>query len=678
MRDGSGRGRFRLKMPPPSGGLDATQEPDGIGEDRLADSVNLWWERGALRTRPGLYSTAERRTALHTTVEASDTYAFGGVQTTGHRSMVGGVPTETVLESFTDSGGAHIEAVRIGADGTAYPVLDDNGSPMQPLSAAHCLPVTSEAGQPLFFTERGVFGSTGTSMEGSWSDMAEYAYVPTLRIGGAGAKLRTDSRVTGTVYEAKNLLTPQFGMRFTTDGEGLYYFLPEKGLSAEDVTAEYTDNSGDTHSYLIYGDETVSATEFGLRLHVDRAAGCVWFAAENGTVTALSASVSGENLYIGAAKADVYGQKRILGMTLSCWFGGSGDAKRGGNRLFLAGNPLYPNLVCWSGVNDALYFPANNYAYVGSGDQPVTALCRQEDQLILFKERELYAAGYEPSTGASGTAAEGTFPLVALSSEVGCDCPATVRLCHGRLVWATVRGDVYTLLSRDTYGTRNVRLLSGTVAPLLHALPESDRKAASAAADNGWYLLLTGSTVWALRYDTQAFVRFSGYTADRDMQKKLCWFRLDVTVPGITWQCILGSGSGAVLYGLQREPNGDPTRRLYTFSGTADCVPQGTGLTTAPLFFAAETARQDLGESGTYKDVTGARLELSGSAARVKVTLTDGEGGIWYSPSLPVKNGCRLMTGLRGVRRVQLKLQGCGTAALSGWELTGTETGEVK
>ena len=107
-------------------------------------------------------------------------------------------------------------------------------------------------------------------------------------------------------------------------------------------------------------------------------------------------------------------------------------------------------------------------------------------------------------------------------------------------------------------------------------------------------------------------------------------------------------------------------------------MPQGTGLTTAPLFFAAETARQDLGESGTYKDVTGARLELSGSAARVKVTLTDGEGGIWYSPSLPVKNGCRLMTGLRGVRRVQLKLQGCGAAALSGWELTGTETGEVK
>ena len=128
MRDGSGRGRFRLKMPPPSGGLDATQEPDGIGEDRLADSVNLWWERGALRTRPGLYSTAERRTALHTTVEASDTYAFGGVQTTGHRSMVGGVPTETVLESFTDSGGAHIEAVRIGADGTAYLVRDDEAA----------------------------------------------------------------------------------------------------------------------------------------------------------------------------------------------------------------------------------------------------------------------------------------------------------------------------------------------------------------------------------------------------------------------------------------------------------------------------------------------------------------------------------------------------------------------
>ena len=153
---------------------------------------------------------------------------------------------------------------------------------------------------------------------------------------------------------------------------------------------------------------------------------------------------------------------------------------------------------------------------------------------------------------------------------------------------------------------------------------------------------------------------------------------LSVTVPGVTWQLLSGRGSGAVFYGLQEE-NGSLIRRLYTFSGKADCVPQATGFAETPIFFSAETARLDLGEPGTYKDVTGARLDLTAEAsARVKITLTDGEGGAWYSPALPVTRGCRLLTGLRGVRRVQLKLQGCGSAALSGWELTGTETGGVK
>lgn len=676
------RGRFRLKMPPPSGGLDATQEPDGIGDDRLADGVNLWWERGALRTRPGLYTTAERRTVLHTPDGEADTYVFGGVCPTDHRTAVGGVLAEAVLEKYTQDQTARIRVFRLGDDGNAYPYLDDDQNPMNALYAKSCLVVTAETGYSLFFTDRGIYAATGESMEGRWTNMEEDIYVPLLRIGGSGVGQRTDVSVTGTAFEAPNLLTPRFRAQYTTDGEGIYYFLPEKGLSAAPVRAAFESNDGETHEYLIAEGKTASAAELGLCLNVDRAAGCVWFASASGTASALPASVVGANLTVEAEKENGSGRNRILRMTMSCWFGGNGDGKRGGNRLFLAGDPFYPNLVCWSDVNRALYFPETNYAYVGSADQRITALCRQEDSLILFKERELYAAGYESAavTAETGdvTAASGVFPLVPLSSEVGCDCPATIRLCHGRLVWADKSGHVYMLLSRDTYGTRNVRMLSGPIAPLLRALSADEWKNASAAAADGWYLLLTGHTIWALRYDTQAFVRYAGYAADREAQRQLCWYRLDAALPGIDWQLICGRGGGAALYGLQTETDGTLVRRLYSFSGTADCVPQGEGLSLSPVFFSAETARRDLGESGTYKDITGVRLELSGSAARVRVTLTDGEGGCWYAPTLPVKNGCRLMAGLRGVRRVQLRLQGCGAAALTGFELTGTETGEVK
>ena len=684
------RGRFRLQMPAPSGGLDAAQEPDAIGDNRLADSLNLWWERGALRTRPGLYSTAAQCAVLHAAPEpdVEDTYSFGGVTAQGLQTMVGEVPAEVVTERFTENGFSRILPLRLGNDGSLYPYLDDDQKPMSAMYSKNCLVVASEYGKPLFFMDDGVRIIGGESIEGRWMDMEEWIYSPLLLVGGSGVKLKTEGTVTGRSFEAPNLLTSRFRAQYTTDGEGIYYFLPQKRLSAEPVTACLEDNTGSTHFYTIEADATASAAEWSYTLHVDRTAGCVWFTGADGTPAAVVSSVHGGNLTVEAGKANPTARKKILGMTLSCWFGGDSGGLRGGTRLFLAGNPLYPHLVHWSDVNNALYFPEGNYAYVGDADQRITALCRQEDSLILFKERELYAAGYESTpvsaadltagTVSDVTAACAAFPLVPLSSEIGCDCPATIRLCHGRLVWANRNGGVYTLLSRDACGARNVRTLSGAIAPLLRGLSADDWNNASAAAADGWYLLLTGHTVWALRFDSPAFVRYAGYAADREAQKQLCWFRLDVTVPGVTWQLLSGRGSGAVFYGLQEE-NGSLIRRLYTFSGKADCVPQTTGFAETPIFFSAETARLDLGEPGTYKDVTGARLDLTAEAsARVKITLTDGEGGAWYSPALPVTRGCRLLTGLRGVRRVQLKLQGCGSAALSGWELTGTETGGVK
>ena len=387
-------GRFRLTLPPLSGGLDLAAEPEAIGDNELADGVNLWFHRGALRTRPGLYCREEGRTVLREPIEGDD-YAFSGVTALGVSTVVGDTTAQVVAERWSENGKERIRPVRIGGDGIAYPYRDEGNGEMDPFSATHCLVTNDENGTPLFFTPDGVFISGGESMDGRWMSMEEWLYVPLLRVGGIGATQVRNAPVTGTAFEAPNLLTPRFKAQYTTDNNGVYFFLPLRGLDDEPVSATLIDDTGTEHSYTVEAGATVSEEVWGFCLNVDRAGGYVWFATADGTPLVPPAYGHSGNLTVEASKTDAAGRKRLLGMRFGTWYGGDSRGLFGGTRLFVAGNPLYPHLVHWSDVNNALYFPAPNYAYVGDATDAITAFGKQEDALIIFKERELYAAGYE-------------------------------------------------------------------------------------------------------------------------------------------------------------------------------------------------------------------------------------------------------------------------------------------
>lgn len=683
------RGRFRLRLPALSGGLDLAAEPDAIDDRRLSEGMNLWWERGALRTRPGVYCEEGRCETLFTPVEGvENTYTFGGVEPVGPAVDAGDIPAQVVTEAWSEYGVGYVRPLRIGRDGQAYPYRDEDGRLMKPFAADHCLVTNDESGNPLFFTPDGVFLIGGESIDGAWMSMEDWLYVPLLRVGGTGASTARDTTLTGVAFEAANLLTPRFRAQYTTDNVGIYYFLPRQGLDNEAVTAELLDDFGEAHYYRIEADKTQSAEEWGYCLNVSRSGGYVWFSASSGDPTAVAATGHGGNLTIEASKTDEAGRQKVLGMRFGTWFGGDSGGLAGGTRLFLAGNPRYPHLIHWSDVNNALYFPTTNYAYVGDATQAITAFGRQEDALIIFKERELYAAGYESTTvtaaevtaGSVGdvTAVSAAFPLTPLSAGVGCDLPATIRLCHDRLVWADREGRVHMLLAQSPYSGRNVRTLSATIAPGLRALSETEWENASAAVLDGWYLLLTGNTVWVLHYDSPAFVRYAGRSTDAAAGELLCWFRWDVTVPGVTWQCVVSREAQAVLYGLQ-EQDGELRRLLYTFSGEEDRIPEGTSFVTQPISFSAATRCMDAGEEAVRKDITGVRLDHKAAThTRLMVTLTDDEGGVWRSPYMTAPRGCRLLSGLRQVRKVRLRLNGQGTLAVTGITLTGNGTGEVR
>ena len=55
------------------------------------------------------------------------------------------------------------------------------------------------------------------------------------------------------------------------------------------------------------------------------------------------------------------------------------------NRVFLSGNPDYPNRIFWSALNNAMYFPVINWDDEGVGDSPVTGMLAVADSLMVLK-----------------------------------------------------------------------------------------------------------------------------------------------------------------------------------------------------------------------------------------------------------------------------------------------------
>lgn len=81
---------------------------------------------------------------------------------------------------------------------------------------------------------------------------------------------------------------------------------------------------------------------------------------------------------------------KIFGCTIGTLFGAEGA----NDRLFLSGNPDYPNMVYFSGINDFTYWPDTNYLVAGSKISPVNGFQRLADNTLA-----IYKAGgdYEPT-----------------------------------------------------------------------------------------------------------------------------------------------------------------------------------------------------------------------------------------------------------------------------------------
>ena len=611
--------QYRVSVPALNGGVNLNDAPNLVEDNQLTAVLNMWWKDQALRTRAGLATTVERSFHIQTSgMGDSLTYkVYSPV-----RVYRDGKPEDYVCcscEFETSRANRVFHFYRFNESGSATHVssltfLDyEDGDPYATgmfMFAAN--PTEDGIGLYAVFNSGDIY-SMNKNFELQKIDKSEI-YAPLVVVNAKGKKESETAVYTrnGTPFEGYNLLGGAFRTAFTTDND-IYYLLAQDQLTAnvgEVVTIQYTGENGEVYTWEIpptSDSATITIDSKQITAWITRSYGSLSFRDDNLTPYPLPGIGQSNNLIVTAWKTDPEATKKIANMQFATWFGGDRSGINGGTRLFVSGNPDHPNLVHWSDINNPLYFPENNYAYIGESSQKVTGFGKQTDILVIFKEHEIYSAEYVSGNTYTAqdvidgkvvdvTANAAVFPITPINSGIGCDCPNTIQLCNNRLIWATSDGAVYGLMAANQASERNVRKLSAMIESRLKAEDRYLLKSALSCDVDGHYMLFVRNRVYLLDYMDGVFQYYATYSDERKAQRNMswyCWEFPEECVPA----AVMPKGDRLSAFCLQYhsyDRSGMPTRALfgaaYLLDGERDCVfhPSGPAFETGEFDISVE------------------------------------------------------------------------------------------
>lgn len=649
-----------------SGGLNTRVPPTRLDDHALADCLNVYWRDGVLGTRPALRfedaAVGGYGTVVQTFETADGEYLF--VYTRRYllvyyqKTLVLSQPVERTADDSRE----HVLFAESGANSVLLFVTE----------RAWDGTIVRRAPYEIILKEE------DTRLQG----VSEY-YAPLVFVNGRGTASRTQAG-SMTMYEGFNLLTNAYRAQWTTDGEAIY-FRPPFAAGNGAFRVEYTHTDGKVYTFTA----NVSATGAS-----DIAQSDVQEIPDVGEVYLRVGTFWGECYFctakthvplalpeVGfAGNLTVYGHRQgadvsaVFDMSFSAWFGGDNSGYGGGTRLFLGGNAKEPHLVRYSDVNNPLYFPENNFMYVGDRAQAVTAFAKQNGMLVIFKERELYGCEYAYTAVSDEALTAGEtvdvtaaayFPLTQLHPAVGCDLPRTVRLCGNRLVWAARDGAVYMLSALNAWSETAVRRISYAVEPTWKAMLAEE---ASAALYHGNYLLFCGREVLLFDYLSGGFAGFTAHMDDKKAGANIPWYRW--ALPHDVLQAVGQDDAVTVLFA-------DGSAAHF---GEGDRDGDGTAIesriVTKPFALGADTRRKSVHALWLHLACTGAAVHVmpygdgvSDTAPYAVHTENDGTGNI-TTYAVP----CRQ----RRIRTMGVELTSTAPMALAGLTIEFGTLGAVK
>ena len=293
----------------------------------------------------------------------------------------------------------------------------------------------------------------------------------------------------GDLDEGYNRLGAGFKNSFNGNASATAFTLTDDDLDATAVTA------------IVDGVPKAEGVDFT----VNRTSGVVTFSVAPSTGT--------NNVVITAYKTNQDDIDSILDCLAVSPFGGQND-----NRLFFGNNGT--GFYYWTGISangvDPTYFPYDNFNIVGLTDENVTGFNKQQNSLIVIKEREIYAVDYN----FDGT--KGVFNSYPVSNVFGCDAPDSIQTVNNNTVFLSSEFGVCVVQSTNVGNQRNVFAISRNVDPQL--LLETNLKEASSIEFDGNYWLCVNDKVYLWDYFLAPY--YDTGNPD-DNAKRLSWWYFD-------------------------------------------------------------------------------------------------------------------------------------------------------
>lgn len=571
--------RREVNVPRLSGGINLRDGLTGVRDNQMTDCVNMWYKDGGLRTRPAFVTNEDMyitNSRAYEDIYIADLKTHSSVKN-GEAVLVSCIECDGDFEDGTwlanigfywQNQDKTIQAGYIEFDGLREFNCKNSSELENAIDKSSRLIFEKDGYVYLFLNENGNFRAYKSQIadELSWDYISSDGYyIPTVmshcqRTGIYDYK--------GVQFEGYNLLTNRYKMIYSAYNESdtisthpmRYGFIEEiaaKGIiratiayidenEKPQICVHEADASGLADSDWVY---EADINDDGLKMYVCKK----YLGFSSGTVAGempaktlnteedkKKFALIEDNITIEVNVAQDEEQtakmmRKFFNMTKSIWFGGAANGINGGSRLFLCGNTDENEkaLIVWSGLNNPLYFPENNYAYVGDKSQGVTAFGQQGENLVIFKEKSIYYSYYATNDSITADdlinqsvvdyeANSVYFPIIQLNAGIGCDCPGTVQLCRNRLVWANSDGNVYTLFSNNQYSERTIYKVSDMISLALSK--ENDLKNAVSCDFEGHYLLGVGNKIYAMDYNCYGYQYASSYSKTEDSNALIPWY----------------------------------------------------------------------------------------------------------------------------------------------------------
>lgn len=440
---------YVIDFPRLDGGLNTWELDYRLDANESPEMVNLWWQDGALCSRNGqVFVTSDQPLGTGWS-------AYEGLYWDHAFFHIGDRLYHAKLDDPDVAGGDVVLAELLSG------VPENRGTWFR-------------YGDDLYYKNRGGYFRVRYQEEGGFSAGGVEAYSPIIQIN------TEPTTGAGDTYQPENRICPRKTVWYSTVAGVTEYRLPVQDIDRVDRV-------------VMDEGELTEGTDYT----VDLTAGTVTFAVE----PTHHDPVQVNTVKITYTKANPEAMSSIMDCPYAIVYGGDQNIC-----VVLGGCPAQPNAYFWCGnhiVMDPGYFPMEQYNFAGDTEEKITGFGKQQNMLVIFKEKSIGRAAMGTTEMGSGRVLI-TMDYTAINSRIGCDLPWSIQLVENNLVFCNTHRGVHIVKDSSSAYENNVEDISRKVNNGL--LPALRNGVTVTGCDDGnRYWIVADGEVYAWDYSLSTY-----------------------------------------------------------------------------------------------------------------------------------------------------------------------------